>query len=86
MELAGKISSQDMQAIAVQRLGFDISEVKTLLAVHREDHRMMKFEILDRWKNKNRRNNRQVTIYFVTITKRNEHFGKNVIRLVISID
>ena len=73
MELAGKISSPDMRAIAVQKLGFDISEIKTLLAVHREDHRMMNFEILDRWKNKNRRNNRQVAICFVTITN---HFGK----------
>ena len=64
MELAGKISSQDMRAIAVQKLGFDISEVKTLLAVHREDHRMMKFEILDRWKNRNSRNSKQVMFSF----------------------
>ena len=76
MELAGKISSPDVRAIAVQKLGFDISEIKTLLAVHREDHRMMNFEILDRWKNKNRRNNRQVTICFVTITNQKEHFVK----------
>ena len=65
MELAGKISSQDMQAIAVQKLGFDISEVKTLLAVHREDHRMMKFEILNRWKNRNSRNSKQVTLSLI---------------------
>ena len=64
MELAGKISSQDMEAIAVQKLGFDISEVKTLLAVHREDHRMFKFELLDRWKNRNSRNSKQVMFSF----------------------
>ena len=37
MELAGKISSTAMQIIAVQKLGFDISEVKTLSATNRED-------------------------------------------------
>ena len=60
MELAGKISSPDMQTFAVQNLGTDSSEVKTLLASFRENHRMINFELLSQWKNKSRKNNRQV--------------------------
>ena len=61
MTLAGKISTSAMQVIAVQRLEFDISEVKTLSSANREDQWMMKFELLDRWKNRNRRNSRWVS-------------------------
>ena len=61
MTLAGRISSTAMQIVAVQKLGFDISEVKSLSAANREEQWIMKFEILDRWKNRNRKNNRQVS-------------------------
>ena len=60
MTLAGRISSTAMQIVAVQKLGFNISEVKTLSSANREDQWMMKFELLDRWKNKNRMNSRRV--------------------------
>ena len=72
MELAGKISSTAMQIIAVQKLGFDISEVKTLSSANREDQCMMKFELLDRWKNRDKKNNRQVIICirFLCIAKK----------------
>ena len=62
MELAGKISSTAMQIIAVQKLGFDISEVETLEAATRENQWLMKFKLFDRWKNRNRRNSRQVML------------------------
>ena len=63
MTLAGKISSTAMQIIAVQKLGFGISEVETLEAATRENQWMMKFKLLDRWKNRNRRNSRQVRAF-----------------------
>ena len=63
MELAGVISSSDMQIIAVQKLGFKINEVETLESVTREKQQMMKFKLLDRWKNRDRKNNRQVSIF-----------------------
>ena len=62
MELAGKISSTAMQIIAVQKLGISISEVETLESATRENQWMMKFKLLDRWKNRNRKNNRQVVM------------------------
>ena len=60
MTLAGGISSTTMKIIAVKNLGFKINEVKTLESATREDQWMMKFELLNQWKNKNPRNNRQV--------------------------
>ena len=61
--LAGKISGPDMQGIAVKKLHFTFSDVKSLLAVYRENHIMMNFEVLNRWKNMNSINSRQVDLY-----------------------
>ena len=52
-----------MQVIAVKKLDFTFSDVKSLLAVHRENHIMMNFELLNRWKNMNSINSRQVHLY-----------------------
>ena len=65
MELAGVISSSDMQIIAVQKLGFKINEVETLESVAREKQQVMKFKLLDRWKNRDKKNNRQVVIFIM---------------------
>ena len=79
MELAGKIASPDLPAIAVQKLGFDINEIKTFSVEHRENHQMMKFEILCRWKNKNPENNRQVSNKIWAKMKMNFFFFTNEI-------
>ena len=44
MTLAGKISSVAMQIIAVQKLGFDFSEVQSLSSENRENQWIMKFQ------------------------------------------
>ena len=65
MEMAGMISSSDMQVIAVQKLGFKINEMETLESSTREKQKMMKFKLLDRWKNRDKKNNRQVVIFIM---------------------
>ena len=73
MTLARKISSTAMQIIAVEKLGFDISEVKTMSSANREDQCMMKFELLDRWKNKNQKDTRKVCIRKKIIQSFSQH-------------
>ena len=60
MDLAGKISTSDLQVIAIKDLGFSNSEVKTLSSANREDQWMLKFDLLNQWKNKNHQNSREV--------------------------
>ena len=64
MELAGVISSPAMQIIAVQKLGFESSDLETLQSETRENQQLMKFKLLIKWKNKNPVDSRKVDIYY----------------------
>ena len=62
MDLAGKISGKAMKIIAVSKLENLVSEIGNLSSANRENVWMMNFEILDRWKNRNPNNNREVDL------------------------
>ena len=62
--LAPKISSVNMQSIAVQQLGFTDAQVKTIIHQCWQDMESFVREILVRWRNRNATNSCKVLQYF----------------------
>ena len=61
MDMAGGISSADMQNIAIGYLDIKAAEVKSVAAENR-NQKMLNYKLLEMWRNKRPENNREVGI------------------------
>ena len=61
MDMAGGISSADMQNIAIGFLDIKAAEVKSVVTANR-NQKMLSYELLQIWRNKRPENNREVGI------------------------
>ena len=65
MELAGTISSPDMESIAISHLDVDIETVKTIDDGRRGNKIMFNFDLLKKWRDKSTENNLEVEFFYV---------------------
>ena len=65
MEMAGEISSRDMQNIAIGSLDIKSSVVTSVADSTNRNQKMMNYELLQIWRNKRPENNREVCIVIV---------------------
>ena len=62
MEMAGEISSRDMQNIAIAFLDIKSTVVTSVADSTNRNQKMMNYELLQIWRNKRPENNREVCI------------------------
>ena len=65
MEMAGEISSTDMQNIAIGFLDIKSTVVKSVADVSNRNQKMMNYELLQIWRNKRPENNREVCFNYL---------------------
>ena len=69
MEMAGKISSADMQNIAIAFLDIKSTVVTSVAHSTNKNQKIMNYELLQIWRNKSPENSREVCIVGRTILR-----------------